>query len=49
MRALRAQAGGSYRGSQRRLCPDDPQQIVRVDIVPRGRNVAVVAMSAWYR
>jgi hypothetical protein len=46
--ALRAQVA-DIADRKRRLCPDDPRQIVRVDVVPRGRNVEVVAMSAWYR
>jgi len=36
--ALRAQVT-DIADRKRRLCPDDPRQIVRVDIVPRGRNV----------
>jgi hypothetical protein len=46
--ALRAQVA-DIADRKRRLCPDDPRQIVRVDVVPRGRNVEVIAMSAWYR
>jgi len=45
--ALRAQVA-DIADRKRRLCPDDPRQIVRVDVVPRGRNVEVVAMSSWY-
>lgn len=45
--ALRTQVA-DIADRKRRLCPGDPRQIVRVDVVPRGRNVEVVAMSAWY-
>jgi hypothetical protein len=39
--ALRAQVA-DIAERKRRLCPDDPRQIVRVDVVPRGRNVEVL-------
>jgi len=34
---------------KRTMFPDDPRQIVRVDIVPVGNHVEVQATGAWYR
>jgi hypothetical protein len=46
-RGLRAQVADIVKRKVR-LCPGDPRQIIRVDVVSRGHNVEVLAMSAWY-